>query len=330
MNVICFGEILFRFAPDGDANWLKEKTMPAFVAGAELNVAQALTLWHQPTSYISALPDSFISRTLLAHLEGLGIDCSKCKLGGARMGIYYLAMGTDLKSAGVIYDRAGSSFSTLELEDIDWGTVLEGADWLHISAISPALNHNVALVCIEAVKKAKAKGINVSIDLNYRNKLWQYGIEPTRVMPDIVKHCNVIMGNLWAVESLLGIPSGVGSSQGKSDAELQEAAEEQISALKATYKQIEHVAYTFRLDDSYWCLINSEEVFVRSKKFMLPVIVDKVGSGDCFMAAIIYGLRQAWAAETIANFASSAAVGKLQEKGDATSQTVETIHARII
>ncbi len=122
-----------------------------------------------------------------------------------RIGLYYLPQGTDLKNGGVIYDRAYSSFGSLKPGMIDWDEVLRDARWFHFSAISPALTEQVAAVCREGAAAAAAKGITVSIDLNHRARLWQYGKKPVEIMPSLVEYCDVVMGNIWAANALLGI-----------------------------------------------------------------------------------------------------------------------------
>src|SRR5690606_28325456 len=119
-----------------------------------------------------------------------------------------------------------SSFARLKPGELDWKSLLRGKSWVHCSAISPALNSDAAAVCLEAVREARQLGLTVSIDLNYRARLWQYGKKPTEIMPALLEHCDVVMGNAWAAESLLGISSPVADSRGLSDAELEAAAYE--------------------------------------------------------------------------------------------------------
>lgn len=203
-----------RICPDVAGDWLEENSLPFYVGGAEANVATALALWGIPSAYLTALPDNLLARQIAAYLGEKGIDVSRVLYQGDRLGLYYLPKGKDLKNAGVIYDRAHSSFSALRSGMIDWDRVLEGVEWLHFSAISPALNQGVAEVCEEGLKAATGKGIMISVDLNYRAKLWQYGVAPTAVMPRLVEYCDLVMGNLWAAEKMLGIPVDVELTEG--------------------------------------------------------------------------------------------------------------------
>lgn len=303
--------------------------MPVFVGGAELNVAQALARWDVPVSYASALPDHYLSKEIIDFINSVGVDTSAMVFRGDRIGTYYLPTGADLKNAGVIYDRANSAFAGLKPGMINWDDVLNNKSWFHFSAISPALNEDIAAVCLEAVKAANKKGIPVSVDLNYRAKLWQYGKKPVEVMPALVEYCDVVMGNAWAAESLLGIVSPLKDSVGIDHSVLEEGAYQSMQHLRAKFPRAKTLAYTFRLDKEYFAVINKEEEKARSVVFPIGDAVDRVGSGDCFMGGLIYGLVNNHSAVDIINFAASAAVGKLYEKGDATQQAVNDVRKRL-
>ena len=179
------------------------------------------------------------------------------------------------------------------------------------------------------MQAAKAKGITVSIDLNYRSKLWQYGQAPQTVMPNLLQYCDVVMGNLWSVESLLGIPTGLNGQQDVSDAALVRAAATSMQLLQQQYPSVHTMAYNFRFDDRYFAVLHKNNERVTAATKQLTSVVDKVGSGDCFMAALIYAIKNNYSNTDIINFAVSAAMGKLGEKGDSTQQTVMQIKQRM-
>src|SRR5579872_6970599 len=158
-KVLSFGELLLRICPDAEGSWLGKHVLPFYVGGAEANVATALALWGIPSAYFSALPDNLIAHQVAGYLEGKGVDMSRVRYQGERFGLYYLPVGKDMKNAGVIYDRAHSSFACLKPGTIDWDSVLRDTGWLHFSAISPALNRHVAAVCTELLEAAALKKI---------------------------------------------------------------------------------------------------------------------------------------------------------------------------
>ncbi len=328
-KVLCFGELLLRLSPDVEAKWLNNNFIMVYVGGAELNVATALSKWEIPVRYFSALPNNLLSIQILKYLQEKNIDSSSMQLSGSRIGIYYLPQGSDVKNAGVIYDRAHSSFSQLQKGIIDWDKVLDGITWFHFSAICPAINQHLADVCEEALQVCVKKNINVSVDLNYRSKLWQYGKCPDEVMPGLMKYCNVIMGNLWAVESLLGIATTIKESTGKTNEELKEAAKESMLMIHKQYPLVSTMAFTFRLEDKYWAMVQHGKDLKISKQFKIKNVIDKVGSGDSFMAGLLYGLYHQNPLQQITDFATAAAVQKLFIKGDSITKTSQEINAFI-
>ncbi|MDB5196570.1 MAG: carbohydrate kinase [Flaviaesturariibacter sp.] len=325
-KVLCFGELLLRLSPQLDGAWINQASMPVYIGGAELNTATALARWGIGAAYCTSLPDHYLATEIVREIERRGVDSSPVLFAGNRIGTYYLPQGADLKAAGVIYDRAYSSFSALQPGQIDWNTVYEGVTWLHFSAISPALNQNVAAVCKEALIEAGKRNIFISVDMNYRAKLWQYGAAPIHVMPDLVQHCHLIMGNLWAAEKMLGVdvPADMADKQ---EAYLQQAV---VSAeeVKKRFPACRQVAYTFRFDRGegveYYAILYDTDLHT-SKTHRVEKIVDKVGSGDCFMGGLIYGNLSDLSAQETIEFAAAAAVNKLAIKGDATTASVEDI-----
>jgi 2-dehydro-3-deoxygluconokinase len=243
-----------------------------------------------------------------------------------------LPQGVDLKNTGVIYDREYSSFSQLQPGQIKWHEILKDVSWFHFSAISPALNENVATVCLEALKVAAEKGITISVDLNYRSKLWQYGKESMEVMPQLVKYCDVVMGNIWAFEKMLGITIDADMPREK-EGFLQQAKKSSADIIQQ-FSKCSQVASTFRIElennlTYYTTLWTNSSLYV-SNEYRTQEVVDKVGSGDAFMAGLIYGNLQRWLPNEKIDFAAAAAFDKLFIKGDATTSKVEEINKRLI
>jgi len=327
-KVLCFGELLLRISP-APASDVAAQPMLLYVGGAEANVATALAGWNVPVKYCTVLPDNFMSRHVLHYLEYKGIYTSSIVFNGNRIGVYYLERGADLKGS-VIYDRDHSSFAGIKRGMIDWDKVLQDVSWLNFSAISPALNENVADVCLEAVEAASRKGITISVDLNYRSRLWKYGKQPIDIMPALVAHCDLVMGNIWSADTLLGIPVDADiHSKGTQQAYLAHA-EQTSKAIMAKFPKCSTVANTFRFDSAkndvlYYTALYTNGQLYPSSAFTCQGVMDRSGSGDCFMAGLIYGLYNNNTPQEVVNYATAAAFGKLQELGDATGQDVLTI-----
>jgi 2-dehydro-3-deoxygluconokinase len=332
-TVLSFGELLLRISPDQGGNWLKENLLPVYVAGAELNVATALALWDIPSKYITALPDNDLSRQIASHLRQQNINLSGVIYRGSRLGLYYLTKGQDLKNDALIYDRAHSAFSELKPGMIDWEKQFEGVSWFHFSAICPAISQNLADVCHEALGIASGKNITISVDLNYRSRLWQYRKTPLEVMPDLVRYCDLVMGNVWAAEQMLGIPVVPDIHEsGQRSIYLKEALKTSQEIMQQ-YPKCKAVANTFRFDSkdevSYYATLLEGGKFHASSEHSAKKIINKVGSGDCFMAGLIYGFYNNFAPLQTVEFAATAAFEKLFVEADTTDKKAKHILAKM-
>ena len=193
-KVVTFGEIMLRLAPEGYYRFVQAGTYGATYGGGEANVAVSLANYGMDASFVTKLPAHEIGQAGVNALRQYGVDTSDIVRGGDRVGIYFLEKGASQRPSKVIYDRAGSSIATATTADFDWDKIFDGADWFHFTGITPALGDNVAAICLEACKAAKAKGITVSCDLNYRNKLWSKE-KAGQVMGELCKYVDVCISN---------------------------------------------------------------------------------------------------------------------------------------
>jgi 2-dehydro-3-deoxygluconokinase len=332
-KILCFGEILLRFSPSADGQWLKRNEMPVHLGGAELNVATALARWGLPVAYSTAMPENFMSASILGILQERKLYTDTILFSGERIGTYYLVQGQDLKNRSVIYDRAHSAFGELKKGMINWDHILHDVSWLHFSAISPALSEMLTDVCLEAVQAASKRNITISIDLNHRPTLWKKR-NPHEVMAALLPYCDVVMGNIWSAHDLLGIPLDLHMIESKSKTGYLQHAHQTSTKILKRFARVKTVACTFRFEVGeggiiYYASLYSANRWSDSAVYESDQILDKVGTGDCFMAGLIYGLYKHLPEPEVIQFASAAGFGKFFEIGDATNQDLNIIQDRI-
>jgi 2-dehydro-3-deoxygluconokinase len=318
-KVLCFGELLLRVSPAPEDSALEKHPFFLYMGGAEANAATALAAWNVPVKYCTVLPDNFMSRHIIDYLEYKGIFTSSILFAGNRIGVYYLERGADLKGS-MVYDRDHSSFSELKRGMIDWDKVLRDVSWLNFTAISPALNEQVVDVCLEALEAASRKGITISVDLNYRARLWKYGKQPTDIMPKLVEHCDLVMGNIWSASSLLGTDLDADIHDKQSKQAYLDHAEATSRQIMQMFPKVKTVANTFRFDSAnnhlqYYTSLYTNGQQYHSPEFSCAGVVD----------GLIYGFYNQHPPQEILDYATAAAFGKLQEQGDATGQDVLTV-----
>ena len=204
MKIISFGEILLRLSTSANKLLSQSDSLELHVGGAEANVAVSLAKMGLNSSMVSALPYNKLGDKALEELRRSGVYTGDILRNEGRQGIYFLEQGSAFRGSEVVYDRNNSAFSILKPGDIDWNGLFEGVDWFHLSGISPAVSASASEVCLEAVRQAKAAGLKTSVDLNYRSKLWNYGKEPKEIMPELVNHACLLIGDPATANKMLG------------------------------------------------------------------------------------------------------------------------------
>jgi 2-dehydro-3-deoxygluconokinase len=292
-KVVCFGEMMMRLSPPGFFRFGQARSFDVIYGGGEANVAVSLANFKIPVDFVTRLPENDLGDACLMYLRQYGVGTSKVLRGGNRLGIYFLEMGAMQRASKVIYDRAASSFATLEAGMIDWHTVFSGARWFHWTGITPAIAKGTAELCLEAAKQAKEMGLTVSCDLNYRAKLWKWGKSAGEIMPELVQYADIAVGNEEDAEKVFGIKAPrtdvtAGRIEGERYCEVAEALADRFPTLK-------YVAITLRGSLSASHNTWSGLLFDRQHHYLAPVyqitnIVDRVGGGDAFAGGLIYGL----------------------------------------
>lgn len=324
-RVVTFGEIMLRLEPEGYYRFLQASSYGATYGGGEANVAVSLANFGLDSRYVTKLPEHDIGQAGVNSLRHFGVDTSFIARGGERVGIYFLEKGASQRASKVIYDRAGSSIATAVPSDFDWNAIFDGADWFHFTGITPALGDNIAEICEDACKKAKEKGLTISCDLNYRNKLWSKE-KARQVMTRLCEYVDVCISNEEDASDVFGIKaSGTDVTAGKLNAE----GYKEVAKRLADEHGFNKVAITLResisANDNIWAaMLYDGERFCFSKKY--PVhIVDRVGGGDSFGAGLIYSILSGYDTAATVEFATAASCLKHSIEGDFNMVTVKEV-----
>ncbi len=328
-KVVTFGEIMLRLSPPNFKRFIQTRSFDVIYGGGEANVAVSLANYGIPVDYITKLPNNEIGDACIQFLRQFGVNTNNIVRGGNRIGVYFLEMGSSVRPSKVIYDRAHSAISEANPEDFDWNKIFDGASWFHWTGITPAISQNLANLCLDAVKVAKEKNLTISCDLNYRSKLWKYGKASNEVMPELVKYCDVAIGNEEDAEQVLGIKApDTDITSGKLEAENYRYVVEEIVK---QYPNLKNVAITLRgsLSASHntWSavLYDGINMYIGPQYEIIP-IVDRVGGGDSFMGGLIYGLLMYKEnLQTALNFAVAASCLKHTILGDFNLVSVDEV-----
>ena len=322
---------MLRLSTPGYLRFSQARQFDATFGGGEANVAVSLANYGMDAQFVTRFPENDIARCCIRDLHSYGVKTDFCIFGGDRLGIYFLETGAVARPSKVVYDRAHSSISTIQVGMIDWDKVFEGADWFHWTGITPALSQGAADVCLEAIKAANRLGVKVSCDLNYRKNLWKYGKKAGEVMPALVEGCDIILGNEEDADKVFGIkPEGfdVTATAGTIDQKRFQSVGEQ---LMARFPKAKKVIITLRgsinANHNTWggVLWDGKQLF-QSPRYDITHIVDRVGGGDSFMGGLIYGLLT-WPEDDqkALNFAVAASCLKHTIFGDFNQVTVAEV-----
>jgi 2-dehydro-3-deoxygluconokinase len=327
-RIVTFGEIMLRLKSPGHERLLQQAMLEATFGGGEANVSVSVSLLGKQGVFVTALPANPVGDAAITELRRYGVDTQFIKRSPGRVGVYYVENGSMQRPSTVIYDREFSSISKVKPGDFNWKSIFTGAQWFHVTGITPALTQGAADSAIEAAKAAKAAGLTVSVDLNYRKKLWNYGKKPPEVMRELAKHTDVIIANEEDIQKCLGIEAKVDVTSGKLDTKVYKALTDQV---KKEFPNVSIVAVTLResksADRNGWsAALSGKTGFYLSSHYDLDDIVDRVGGGDSFSAGIIFGLLEFPNDEKYAlNFAVASSALKHSIPGDFNLTTREQV-----
>jgi len=279
---ITFGEVMLRIKSLNWERFFQSPLLEVTFGGGEANVAVGLARFGLNVAYVSIIPDNSIGDACIGELRRQGVDTSLIVRKGDRLGIYFLEAGANQRPSKIIYDRSHSAIAEAKPGVINWDKVFDGASWFHISGITPAISLSASELSLEAVKKAREKGVTISCDLNFRKKLWKYGKSAPEVMCKLVKYADIVMGNEEDCQKSLGVKVDVDVESGRLQTEKYRELTDRVLNL---YPNIKKIAITLRKSHSannngWSAVLNNKKEFLISKKYEIHNIVDRVGAGD--------------------------------------------------
>jgi len=317
-KVVTFGEIMLRLSPPGFERFFQSPVLGATFGGGEANVAVSLAHFGLDSYFITRLPKHAIGDAAVKAVRAEGVQTTFIQRGGDRVGIYFAEAGASQRASTVVYDRAHSSIAEMQPGSVDWAKVFEGAAWFHVTGITPALGASAAACAREAVEAAKAAGVRVSVDLNYRKKLWTEAQAQATMRP-LMTCVDVVVANEEDIQSVLGlhVPDTDVTSGHLNLAGYRQVAEQLSNEFGPTT-----VAITLReslsASDNGWSAAlwdGTANAFYHSQHYTVR-LVDRIGGGDSFAAGLIYGLVTGRAPEAALRFAVAASALKQTIPGD--------------
>ncbi len=330
-KVITMGEIMLRLSTPNFEKFIQADEFDINYGGGEANVAVSLANYGYDAEFVTAVPNNEIGECAIAALRKYNVGTKHIAKCGERLGIYYLESGSSVRPSKVVYDRAHSSISTATEENFDFDAIFEGADWFHFTGITPALSDSAAALTEKALICAKKHGVKVSVDLNFRKKLWS-SEKAQSVMKNLMKYVDVCIGNEEDAELVLGYKPG------KTDVT---SGELELQGYKSIFEQMvadynfEYCVSSLReshsASDNGWsaCIYSgATKEFYHSKKYNLHPIVDRVGGGDSFAGGVIAGLLDGKDFKAALEFGVAASALKHTIPGDfnfASRKEVETL-----
>lgn len=321
---------MLRLSPPGFLRFSQANSFDVVYGGGESNVAVSLANYGIPVDFVTRLPKNDLGECAMMELRKRGVNIENILWGGDRLGIYFLETGAVARGSKVVYDRAHSAMSEIKPGMVDWQQVFDGAEWFHWTGITPAISQGAADACLEACEVASIMGITISTDLNYRKKLWKYGVASEKIMTPLVALCDVILGNEEDAEKHFGLhPEEVDVTQGDSvsTAAFESVCKQMMQKFPKAKKVIITLRGSISASHNSWAgvLHNGKELF-ESNTYQITDIVDRVGGGDSFMGGLIYGLLTYQGDDQKAlDFAVAASCLKHTIKGDANLVSIDEV-----
>ena len=326
-KIVTLGEIMLRLSTPGHSRFIQADSFDAVYGGGEANVAVSCANYGHQAYYVTKLPKHEIGQAAVNALRRFGVRTEYIARGGDRVGIYYLESGSAMRPSKVIYDRAHSAIAEALPEDFDFDAIMAGADWFHWSGITPAISDRAAELTKMACEAAKRHGVTISVDLNFRKKLWTKE-KAQSVMRPLMKYVDVCIGNEEDAELCLGFKPDADVAGGKTDAEGYKSIFK-VMAQEFGFKYVvSTLRESFSASHNGWkAMIYDGAGFYESKRYDIAPIVDRVGGGDSFSGGLIHGLLTKNTKEEALEFAVAASALKHTINGDFNLVSIEEVEA---
>jgi 2-dehydro-3-deoxygluconokinase len=326
-HVVTFGELMLRLSPPGFERLLQSPMLVATFGGGEANVAVSLARFGLDSTYVTALPKHAVGEAALRALRAEGVRTDRIVRRGSRLGVYFTETGASQRASTVIYDRAHSAVSEMPPDAVKWDAVFEGTDWFHVTGITPALGAAAAEATRRAVAAARAAGARVSVDLNYRRKLWTEA-EAQAVMRPLMRDVDVVIANEEDLQTVLGVEvEGAEVTAGQLAIEGYRKAAERVTGEFGPTMVAITLRESISASDNGWSALlwdGDRGTLCRSQRYEVR-LVDRIGGGDSFAAGLIYGLITGRGAEAALRFAVAASALKQTIPGDFNRVSVEEV-----
>lgn len=330
-KIVTMGEIMLRLSTPGNERFIQATKFDINYGGGEANVAVSLANYGHDAEFVTAVPANPIGECAIAALRKFGVETKHIAKTGDRLGIYYLETGASMRASNVVYDRANSSIATATADNFDFDAIFEGADWFHFTGITPAVSDLAAEVTEAACKAAKAKGVTVSCDLNFRKKLWS-SEKAQKVMTNLMQYVDVCIGNEEDADKVLGFkPENTDVTSGELNLAGYESIFKQMVAKFGFKYVISSLRVSHSASDNGWsaCIYSSaDDEFYHSREYRISPIVDRVGGGDSFAGGTICGFVDGKNFKEALEFGVAASALKHTIPGDfnlVTREDVETL-----
>ena len=327
-KIVTMGEIMLRLSPEGQTRFVQADSFDVIYGGGEANVAVSCANYGHDAYFVTKLPTHEIGQSAVNALRRYGVHTDYIVRGGQRIGIYFCETGASVRPGKVIYDRAHSAIAEADAREFDFDAIMSGADWFHWSGITPAISPQAAEITRKACEAAKRQGVTVSVDLNYRKKLWTPQ-EAQAVMKPLMNYVDVCIGNEEDAELCLGFKPDADVTAGQTDAAGYEAIFRSMAQTFGFKYVISTLRESFSASHNGWkALIFDGQTFYTSRRYDLLPIIDRVGGGDSFSGGIIHGLLTKSSPAEALEFAVAASALKHTVTGDfnlVSAAEVETL-----